>query len=309
MAAAELGRLLRWYPPAWRDRYGEEFVTYMEDSFGSERPPLAARLSIVAGGIRERARRSGLTGDSVPPTDRIRAGVLMVLVSWTAMVIAGSSFAKMSEHFDTALQNGADTHHLPDLAYTFIQTVAGVAGLIVVAAAGLALPTFLRYLRSGGWPSIRAHALRATGCTLLTAGITAPLLEWAHHLTAHQRNGGSAAYTALFLVWAALVVVTLVLWTVLAVVAARRVTFAPSLLAAEAGMAVAVALAIVGIVTATSLWWGLIAERAPTFLSDNPTLPVNARLVATVALMALAAAAATAGAVRIARSLPEWRRN
>ena len=244
---------------------------------------------------------AGLTGDSVPASDRIRAGVLMVLVSWTAMVIAGSSFAKMSEHFDTALQNDADTHHLPDLAYTFIQTVAGVAGLIVIAAAGLVLPTFLRYLRSGGWPSIRAHALRATGCTLLTAGITAPLLVWAHHLTAHQRNGGSAAYTALFLVWAALVVVTLVLWTVLAVVAARKVTFAPSLLAVEAGMAVAVALAIVGIVTATSLWWALIAERAPTFLSGNPALPVNARLVATVALMALAAATATAGAVRIAQ--------
>jgi hypothetical protein len=309
MAAAELGRLLRWYPPAWRDRYGDEFVIYMEDSFGSERPPLAARLSIMAGGIRERARRAGLTGDSVPPTDRIRAGVLMVLVSWTAMVIAGSSFAKMSEHFDTALQNGTDAHHLPDLAYTFIQTVAGVAGLIVTAAAGLALPTFLRYLRSGGWPSIRAHALRATGCTLLTAGITAPLLVWAHHLTAHQRNGGSAAYTALFLAWAALVVVTLLLWTVLAVVAAGKVTFARSLLAAQAGMAVAVALAIVGIVTATSLWWALIAERAPTFLSGNPALPVNAQLIATVALMALAAAAATAGAVRIARSLPEWRRN
>jgi hypothetical protein len=309
MAAAERGRLLRWYPLSWRDRYGEEFVIYMEDSFGSERPPLAARLSIVAGGIRERARRAGLTGDSVPPSDRIRAGVLMVLVSWTAMVIAGSSFAKMSEHFDTGLQNGADAHHLPDVTYTFIQTVAGVAGLIVIAAAGLALPTFLRFLRSGGWPSIRAHALSAAGCTLLTAGITAPLLVWAHHLTAHQRNGGSVAYTALFLAWAALVVVTLALWTVLAIVAARKVTFARSLLAAEAGMAVAVAFAIVGIAATTSLWWALIAERAPTFLSGNPAFPVNSRIVATVALMALAGVAATLGAVRIARSLPEWRHN
>jgi hypothetical protein len=309
MAAAAVWRLLRWYPQSWRDRYGEEFVTYMEDSFGSERPPLAARLSIVAGGIGERARRAGLTGDSVPPTDRIRAGVLMVLVSWTAMVIAGFSFAKMSEHYDTALQNGADAHHLPDIAYTYIQTVAGVAGLIVIAAAGLALPTFLRFLRSGGWRSIRAHALSAAGCTLLTAGTTAPLLVWAHHLTAHQRNGGSAAYTAVFLAWAALVVVTLALWTVLAVVVARKVTFARSLLAAEAGMAVAVALAIVGIIAATGLWWAFMAERAPTFISGNPAFPVSSRLVATVALMALAGTAATLGAVRIGRSLPAWRRN
>jgi hypothetical protein len=309
MAAADAGRFLRWYPPAWRDRYGEEFVVYMQDSFGSEKPPFAARLSIVVGGIRERARRSGLTGDSVPPSDRVRAGVLMVLVAWTAMVIAGSSFVKMSEHFDTALPNGAGAHHLPDLAYTFIQTVAEVAGLIVIAAAGLALPAFLRYLRSGGWPSIRAHVLRAAGCTLLTAGTTAPLSGWAHHMTAHQRNGGSTAYTALFLAWAALVVVTLVLWTVLAVAAARKVTFSRSLLAAECGMALALALAIVGILTATSLWWAVIAEGAPTFLNGDPASPIDFRLVATVALMALAAAAAIAGAIRIARSVPEWRRN
>jgi hypothetical protein len=309
MAATNLGRLLRWYPPVWRDRYGEEFLVFMQDSFGAEKPPLAARLSIVAGGLRERARRSGLTGDSVPPADRVRAGVMTVLVSWTAMVVAGASFAKMAEHFDTALPDGAGAHGLPDLSYTFIQTVAGVAGLIVIAGAGLVLPAFMGYLRSGGWPSIRAHALRAAGCTLLTAGMTVPLLVWAHHLSAHQRNGGSTGYGVLFLLWAALVVATLVLWTVLAVVAASKVTFSRSLLAVEAGMAVAVTLAVVAILAATSLWWALIAERAPTFLSGDLASALNARLAATVLLMAVAAAAAMAGTVRIAQSLPEWRRN
>jgi hypothetical protein len=230
----------------------------------------------------------------------------MVLVSWTAMVVAGASFAKMSEHFDDALPDGAGAHHLPDLSYTFIQTIAGVAGLMVIAAAGLALPAFVRYLRSGGWPSIRAHALRAACCTLLTAAITAPLLVWAHHLSGHQRNGGSIGYGVLFLGWAALVVATLVLWTLLAVAAARNVTFSRSVLAAEAGLAVAVALAVVGIFAATSLWWALIAERAPTVLGDNSATPLNARLFATVGVMALAAATATAGALRIVKSLPEW---
>jgi hypothetical protein len=303
MAAAELGRLLRWYPPAWRDRYGEEFLVYMQDSFGSERPPWSARLSVVAGGIRERARRSGLTGDSVPPPDRVRAGVLLVLVSWTAMVIAGSGLAKMSEHFDTALRDGAGAHHFPDLSYTVIQTVAGIAGLIVIAGAGLALPAFLRYLRSGGWSSIRPHALRAAACTVATAVVTVPLLVWAHHLTSDQRNGGSTAYTTVFLIWAALVAVTLALWTGLAVAAARKVSFSRSVLTAEAGMAVAVAFAIVGILTATTVWWATVAERAPAFLSGSHS-SLDARLVATVTLMALAGAAATAGAIRIVRCLP-----
>ena len=103
--------------------------------------------------------------------------------------------------------------------------------------------------------------------------------------------------------------VTLVLWTLLAVVAARNATFSRPVLAAEAGMATAVALAVISILAATILWWVLIAERAPTFLSGDLATPLNARLVATVAVMALAAVAATAGAVRIAQCLPKWARN
>ncbi|MCU4184318.1 hypothetical protein K6U06_08085 [Acidiferrimicrobium sp. IK] len=232
--------------------------------------------------------------------------MLMVLVSWTAMVVAGASFAKLSEHFDDALSNGAGSRHLPDLSYTFIQAAAGVAGLIVIAAAGLTLPTFLRFLRSGGWPAIRAHVMRAAGSTLLTAVTSVPLLVWAHGLSPHQRNGGSAGYGILFGVWAAFVVVTLALWAVLAVVAARNVAFSRSLLAAEAGMAVGVALAVVDILAATTLWWVLVAQRAPAFLSGGSATPLSVRLVVTVAVMALAAVAAVAGAVRITRSLPEW---
>lgn len=308
MTGADPSRLLRWYPPTWRDRYGEEFLVFMQDSFGPDKPPLSARLSIMAGGIRERARRSGLSGDSVAPEDRVRAGVLMVLVSWTAMVIAGASFAKMSEHFDEALPSSSSAHHLPDLSYTLIQVAAGAAGLIVIAAAGLALPAFVRYLRSGGWPSLRAHALRAASCTLVTAVVSAPLLVWAHHLSAHQRNGGSNGYKVLFLVWAALIAVTLVSWTVLAVAAARNVIFSRALLVAVACMAIAVALAVVAILAGTSLWWALVAQRAPTFLSDSAT-PLNPRLVASVTVMAAAAATATAGAVRIVRCLPKRARS
>ena len=268
------------------------------------KPPLAARLSIVAGGIRQRARRSGLTGDSVPPHDRVRAGVLVVLVSWTAMVIAGSSFAKMSEHFDTALPESGGAHHLPDLAYTLIQTVAGVAGLIVMPAAAVsragvrAIPARRRLAddprpcAAGGrlHAPYRRNNRPAVGVTPITSPPT-------------NATAARSRYTLLFLAWAALVVLTLVPWTVLAVAAARKVTFSRSLLAAEAGMAVAVSLAIVAILAATSCWWAVIAERAPTFLSGrNRASPVNARLVATVTLMALAATAATVGAVRIARS-------
>ncbi len=304
MAAVE--PLLRWYPPAWRERYGEELLLYMQDSFGPEKPPLTARLSVAAGGLRERARESGLTGDSAPVHERIRAGMLTVLVSWAAMVMAGASFAKMSEHFDNALPARAGTRHLADLSYEAVRACAGIAAAVVIVAAALALPSFVRYLRRHGWQAVRAHMLRAGGCVLVTAGVVVPMSAWAHHLNNHQRNGGSTAYAALFLLWVALVAATVALCTVLAVAAARKVTFSRLLLAAEAAFALTVAGATVVIFAATVAWWVAMAEHAPSFIGD-PALPLNARLVATVALMALAALAATGGAVRIGRCLPVWR--
>lgn len=307
MAAAKPSRLLRWYPPAWRERYGEEFLLYMQDSFGPEKAPVPARLSVAAGGLRERARRSGMTGDSAPVHERVRAGMLTVLVSWAAMVAAGASFAKMSEHFDSALTAGAGARHLADLAYTAVQAGAFVAAAVLGVAAALALPSFVRYLRANGWRELRGHALRALGCTLLAGGLTIALSVWAHHLDSYQRNGGSGAYTALFLSWGALMAVTVAMWTVLAAACARRVTLSRLLLATEAAFAVAVAAATVVIFAATVLWWAAMAEHAPSFLSGDPSLPLSGQLVATVALMALSAAVAAGGAVRIGRCLPAWR--
>jgi hypothetical protein len=234
----------------------------------------------------------------------VRAGILMVLVAWTAAVVAGSNFANISEHFDEALPRRAGAHQLPDIAYTAIQTAASVSALIVIAGAGLALPSFVRFLQAGGWHTIRGHAVRAAVCTFVSALATAGLAELAHHLTDYQRNGGSTAYTVLFFLWALLIVVTLVLWTVLAVSTARQITFSRSLLAAEAGMAVAVAFGVVDVLVSTALWWVAMAERAPSFVSGNPASPMDTRLVASVALLAIAVAVAMAGAVRMLRCLP-----
>ena len=53
----------------------------------------------------------------------------------------------------------------------------------------------------------------------------------------------------------------------------------------------------------------VMAERAPSFISGDPSSPLGARLIVTVALMAMAAAVAAAGAVRIVRSLPAWHKS
>jgi hypothetical protein len=296
MTTGHLARLLRWYPPAWRERYGAELAAYMEDSFGSRRLPWRTRLSLVIGGLRERSRLCGLTGDSASRPERLRTAVLVVLCSWTGFVLAGSSFAKLSEHFDEALPNGRGGHHIADVTYSTIQVAATVAGIIVIAGAVLALRSFVRFLRSGGWPAIRRHVVVATACTILAAGVTVPMLLWAHHLSDHQRNGGLGGYGVLFLTWAVLVAVTLALWTVVAVAAARRVIFSRLLLVAEATLAVTVATAMVVILAATAIWWAAVDDQAPSFLPTDP------RLIATVGFMALASATAMGGAIRAFRA-------
>ena len=181
--------LLRWYPRAWRARYGEDLIALLDDEYGGH-PPALVRLGLVTGGLRERARQAAITGDSAPPVDGVRAGALMVLAAWSAFVVAGASFAKFSEHFDEALPHTMGAHHIPDLAFTVLQTVAGVVSVLVVAGALLAAPDFVRFLQAGGWSSVRGHFLRALACTGVTIASTVPLVVWAHHLTAHQRNGG-----------------------------------------------------------------------------------------------------------------------
>ncbi len=299
---------LRWYPRSWRARYGDEFAALLEDKYDGHLPT-RVHIGLVSGGLQQRARQSGLMGDSVPAGDGLRAGALLVLAAWIAFAIAGASFAKFSEHFDEALPHSMTSHRVADLAFTLLQAMAGVTSILVVVGALLAVPTFVRYLQAGGWPSMRGHFLRALACTGLTIAVTVPLVVWAHHLPPHQRNDGLHLYGIGFLIWAALMAMTLTLWAVAAIVAGSRVEFSKVILTAEAILAVVIAGAMVVMVGVTAVWLGAMAKDAPAFLNASPGgipgSPWDVWLVATVALMVVAICAATVGVVREAQV---WRR-
>jgi hypothetical protein len=50
--------LLRWYPRAWRERYGEELLALIQDTVGEGRPTWRLRLGVIGGGLRERAHQA-----------------------------------------------------------------------------------------------------------------------------------------------------------------------------------------------------------------------------------------------------------
>jgi hypothetical protein len=49
-------RVLRWYPAAWRRRYGEELIAMLDDTHGNGKLPWRARMSLLRYGLMQRIR-------------------------------------------------------------------------------------------------------------------------------------------------------------------------------------------------------------------------------------------------------------
>ncbi len=225
-------------------------------------------------------------------------------------VVAGAGFAKLSEHFDS--QVSAGSRALPWGAFDVVQKVAVLAAILVGVGAVVALPALTKFLRTGGWPTISRYVRRATAVTATALMASVGLITWAHSLSSAQRNGSDWPYTLAFLLWAILIVATLGLWTITAVVVARRLVLTRAVLAIETLLAGALTAAMVAMTTATAIWWTAIATHAPWFL--HGTAPGSAgsafepRLALTMAVMVSAVIAATYGTVRAARSWSQFER-
>jgi len=283
----------------------------MEDQLDGRRPSLRFRVSIARSGLRERAYGAGIVGRAASPVERARAGALLVLCAWSGFVIAGASFSKLSEHFDAALPRPA--RGLPWIAYREVQIVAAIAVALLVTAGLCVVPAFARFLGHGGWQALRRPVLRATTLTVGLVAATVALAVWAHSLSAAQRNGADAAYSAAFVVWALVAATTLVLWTRAAVVAGRRLELSRRVLAAVSALAVAVGAAMAAMTVNTAIWWGTMAERAPWFLHGAPLgtngSPFNPQLAGTMGLMLASVVVGEYGVSRIGRSWVELARS
>ena len=56
MNPREVGGILRWYPAAWRRRYGEELIAMLDDTYGNDKPPRRVRISLLRSGLMQRIR-------------------------------------------------------------------------------------------------------------------------------------------------------------------------------------------------------------------------------------------------------------
>ena len=139
-AARRPSRLLRWYPKAWRSRYGEEFAELLIAEI-SERPRSRARTAdVVRGGIVARLTAAGLCGCTLAASAQVRAS----LVSLGCCV---ALFADLGAAMWSQLMIGWQWSE-PDTAATTVAMVMMSAAM--VALLGLAVAATVPVLWSAG---------------------------------------------------------------------------------------------------------------------------------------------------------------
>ena len=300
------GSMLRWYPAAWRTRYGDELAAMIEDDLGGKPPTFHYRWSIARAGIGERLRSASLVGDSLPPAERLRAGAFTVLCAFAIFVIPGAGFAKISEHWDQSITQGS--RHLPAVSFNLLTSLAGVCAVAVILGAVAVLPTFFGFVRERGWSDLGRRLMWAVATTLGTAAVTVGLAIWARHLTNHQRNTGFGWYQLLFVVFAVLFAATVATWTATAIAATRHLDLGSGQLKVAGVLAIAVAACMPIMTAAAAVWWGSMAITAPWFLAGTPAgsspSPVAANLLVVLMLMTIASVVGVFGLLRVVRS---WR--
>src|SRR3954454_5743438 len=145
--------ILLTYPAAWRERYGDELMSVIEAESGSEEIPWRVRLDVISAGITVRLRSSGLVADDVPPESRARAGLLLVLSAWAAIVVAGVGLQETSEHWQSVTP--ASERAVPAAAFGGVIAAAAVGSAAVLFGILLITGPLIAFLRAGGWKEVR----------------------------------------------------------------------------------------------------------------------------------------------------------
>jgi hypothetical protein len=168
-SARRAARLLRWYPPAWRARYGDEFAELLIAEF-AERPRSWRRAAdVVRGGVVARLTRAGLTGHRLEPAEQVRAGLATAACALAVFLAPGiAMWAQLTIGWDWAPPAAAGTR-IAMVAMT--AAVALLAVLALLAAAPLAWSAARGLRRRPARRALRGPALPAVaGAGVLAAG-------------------------------------------------------------------------------------------------------------------------------------------
>jgi hypothetical protein len=297
-------RMLRWYPRAWRRRYGEEMVALLEDTHGMARVSWSDRLSIVKAGSLERLRSPGFVGDGLGPDERVRAGSLLVLCAWGMFAVAGAIFAKFTDNWEPVARPG--DRILSSGSYTAVRVGAMLGGVIVLLAGFVVLPAVVRLIRWEGRTFFVGLIRWTVWLVAAVVGLTVGFVVWAHHLSYHDRNGGLWSYQVAFVVWSGFVVASIGVCTAAGVSLTRRLILSTRELRTLGVLAIVLSATMAVIIAGTLTWWAAVASAAPGFLGNGLLATSNVLappLLLAGILMLVGLALAVAGSLRVGQAL------
>ena len=163
-AARRASRLLRWYPRAWRSRYGEEFAELLIADI-CERPRSRTRTAdVVRGGIVARLAAAGLCGCTLEASAQVRT-------SLTSLGCCVAIFVAFGTAMWSQLTIGWQWSE-PDAAATTVAMVMMSAAILVflvltLAAAVPVLWSAGSRLARGRHPGLLGPAALVVACALI----------------------------------------------------------------------------------------------------------------------------------------------
>jgi hypothetical protein len=239
-----LGRLLRWYPRAWRERYGGEFLALVEDTLDGRRPGWRLRLGVVWSGLRERGHQARPAGGRVLPG--LARG--FAADSGSAFIVAGYLLAILPNEL------GASPARAAGLGLDVLTALIALAGLALLAGGLAALPALVRLIRASGRPRVRAEAGWAAAATATAGAGLAWIIGWPGASSLAPLDT-SPAYLGVLLATVLALTTALDRWTAIAAAVARRLELAPRVRAAERALAAVALPAILIMVGADVVWY------------------------------------------------------
>ncbi len=239
--------LLRWYPRAWRERYGEELLALIQDTMEEGRPAWRLRLGVIWGGLGERGHQARRAGAAAVQRGPYRGG-------WGSLFITGVVLANLPEALaePAPRARGWQTAAVDGL----LATVA-LAGAVVLASGLVAVPALVRFWRAGGWPKIRRRVVRATGATVVAGAILAWVIVVSGSRSWDELNISWAVFFGLLAAGVA-IGVAIGLWTAAAVGTARHLTLAPRVRAAQLVLGAVTLTMVTVMFVSLTLWWSAV---------------------------------------------------
>ena len=246
--------LLRWYPRAWRERYGGELLALIQDTLDEGGPTWRLRLGVAWGGLRERGCQAG---HAVGTAVKRPAG----LARWGTTLVAGTVVALLPANL---AESPPQARGWQAAAFDAVLAAVALTGAVVLAGALVALPALVRFLRAGGWPEIRHRVSWAAGATVVAGGGLAGLVLVPGSLSPAQLDA-SWAYTAGFVATGLAMAVAIGLWATAAAATARHLTRAPRVRAVQLVLVAATPTMVTLMLVTLNFWWS--ATQSPAWLA------------------------------------------